>query len=269
MSRIILSFLLCCISSVGWTDTSCFMVQDNGKRVAQEGDCTTPRTPSSSFKLALSVIGYDAGILLDETHPKIPFKKGYPDYKDIWRQPHTPKLWMKNSCLWYSQYITHQLGAKKLKAYLEKLHYGNTDITGDKGESNGLKRSWISSSLEISPKEQLRFVADLKDNKLPLSVRAQIMTKSIMTSTPLANGWTLYAKTGSAWVHHPRTNQKTKFKQGWSVGWVTKGPRTLVFVYYVKEDHYRKGHAGARATQTVIEKLQQFIGKVDEKIQSP
>ncbi|KJV61184.1 putative beta-lactamase-like protein [Rickettsia amblyommatis str. Ac/Pa] len=42
-------------------------------------------------------MGYDDGFLIDETHPKLPFKEGYADYLEVWKQSQTPKDWMKNS----------------------------------------------------------------------------------------------------------------------------------------------------------------------------
>ena len=51
-------------------------------------------------------MGYDQGVLLDEAHPILPFKKGDIDWLPKWRKAHTPHLWMQNSCVWYSQKIT-------------------------------------------------------------------------------------------------------------------------------------------------------------------
>ncbi|AFC70333.1 putative beta-lactamase [Rickettsia amblyommatis str. GAT-30V] len=50
-----------------------------------------------AFKIAISLMGYDDGFLIDETHPKLPFKEGYADYLEVWKQSQTPKDWMKNS----------------------------------------------------------------------------------------------------------------------------------------------------------------------------
>ncbi|WP_231289986.1 penicillin-binding transpeptidase domain-containing protein [Rickettsia australis] len=57
---------------------------------------------------------------------------------EVWKQPHTPKDWMKNSCLWYSQIITKELGIEKFRDYVTQFDYGNHEILGDKGKNNGL-----------------------------------------------------------------------------------------------------------------------------------
>ncbi|KJW02328.1 penicillin binding transpeptidase domain protein [Rickettsia endosymbiont of Ixodes pacificus] len=87
---------------------------------------------------------------------------------------------MKTSCVWYSQVITKELGIEKFRDYVTKFDYGNRDISGDKGKNNGLTNAGLSSSLEISPEEQLAFLQKLAENKLPVSVKAQEMTKNIL-----------------------------------------------------------------------------------------
>ncbi|WP_410528006.1 penicillin-binding transpeptidase domain-containing protein [Rickettsia sibirica] len=55
---------------------------------------------------------------MDETHPKLPVKEGYAGYLEVWKQSQTPKDWMKNSCVWYSQIITKELGMEKFRDYV-------------------------------------------------------------------------------------------------------------------------------------------------------
>ena len=99
-------------------------------------------------------------------HPLWPFKKGYPDFLEVWKQDQTPKSWMKNSCVWYSQVLTRKLGMQKFQSYVTKLNYGNMDLSGDKGKNNGLTNAWLSSSLEISSIEQISFLEKLLNNTL-------------------------------------------------------------------------------------------------------
>ncbi|ASX27927.1 hypothetical protein BA173_03570 [Rickettsia sp. MEAM1 (Bemisia tabaci)] len=51
--------------------------------------------------------------------------------------------------------------------------YGNQDTSGDKGKNNGLTNAWLSSSLEISPEEQIAFLQKLAADQLPVSLKAQ------------------------------------------------------------------------------------------------
>lgn len=59
------------------TAIKCFLAKENNTVIKQEGDCQTRYTPQSIFKIALSLMGYDAGILENESQPEWPFKEGY------------------------------------------------------------------------------------------------------------------------------------------------------------------------------------------------
>lgn len=142
-----------------------------GVILVQEGECDRRVPPASTFKVPIALMGYDAGFLEDEHDPALPFKEGYPDWIESWRSDTDPAAWMKNSVVWYSQQVTQALGKEKFAGYVEAFGYGNADVSGDKGKDNGLTRSWLSSSLRISPLEQLDFLAKIVGRKLPASAR--------------------------------------------------------------------------------------------------
>ncbi len=73
----------------------CFIVKGKDKIIQQEGDCSQRYAPCSTFKIALNLIGYDSGILIDEMHPLWSFKKGYPDFLEFDLVSKPPKSWMK------------------------------------------------------------------------------------------------------------------------------------------------------------------------------
>lgn len=91
MKKVIL--LLCSImlsAGAAFAD-SCFIAKENGKVLKTEGDCEKRYAPESTFKIPLSLIGFDSGILVDEMHPVWPFKEGYVDWQEVWKQDQTPK----------------------------------------------------------------------------------------------------------------------------------------------------------------------------------
>ena len=47
-----------------------------GTVLLQEGNCIDRVTPASTFKIALSLMGYDAGFLKDEHKPVLPYRQG-------------------------------------------------------------------------------------------------------------------------------------------------------------------------------------------------
>jgi beta-lactamase class D len=125
----------------------CTAVADaaSGQVLLQRGDCETRVTPASTFKIAISLMGYDAGILKDEHHPEMPFRAGYVDWRESWKQPADPARWMKESVVWYSQQVTTALGMPRLQSYMTRFGYGNADVGGD-ATHDGLTLSWIGSS---------------------------------------------------------------------------------------------------------------------------
>ncbi len=242
----------------------CFLAKENNKVINQEGDCTSRHSPCSTFKIVLSLMGYDAGILEDETHPQWLFKKGYPAYFEKWKEPHNPSLWMKNSCLWYSQVLTQKLGIENFTDYVVKFNYGNQDVSGDKGKNNGLTNSWLSSSLEISPEEQLVFLQKLLDNKLPVSLKAHEMTRNIMFIEELPHGWKLYWKTASGLLLSRDRTEKLYIKHGWFVGWIQKNSRIIVFATHITDDKHQDTYAGPRAKANTKEKLLKLIDELEK-----
>ena len=58
-----------------------------GKILKQEGTCDKRVTAASTFKIAISLMGYDAGFQVDEHTPALPFRDGYLDWNPSWRAP--------------------------------------------------------------------------------------------------------------------------------------------------------------------------------------
>lgn len=184
-------------------------------------------TPCSTFKIVLSLMGYDAKVLQDLQNPVWEFHKGYDDFLESWKTSQTPQSWMKNSCVWYSKVIAHELGMEKVKTYLALLKYGNQNM------SSGLKKAWLSSSLKVSPKEQVFLIQKLVQEKLPLSLHAMQMTKSLLFLEDLPDGWKLFGKTG--WGDLTHELDPNNIEVGWFVGWVEKDNQFFPFAYNIRE----------------------------------
>lgn len=65
----IITFICMLFTIQVWADDSCFLMKENGKILQSQGDIAKRYSPCSTFKIALSLMGYDAGILQDQTHP--------------------------------------------------------------------------------------------------------------------------------------------------------------------------------------------------------
>ena len=143
----------------------CFILQDlaTNSIIFQEGQCLKPVSPCSTFKIPLAMIGFDSQILQTPNKPIWQYDANFEQTSDFcldsWKQAHDPSLWLKHSCVWYSQKLTTQLGMEKLQAYIDEFHYGNRDLSGNPGKQDGLTQAWLSSSLKISPSEQILFLS--------------------------------------------------------------------------------------------------------------
>jgi beta-lactamase class D len=236
----------------------CTVIADakTGDTVLQQGYCADRFTPASTFKVALSVMGYDADFLKDEHTPTLPFHKGYVDWGgEAWKQPTDPVRWLKYSVVWYSQQIAHALGEKTLHDYAVKFGYGNADFSGDPGKNNGLDRAWIASSLKISPLEQVAFLRKLVNRQLPVTAHALDMTLNVVDKISLPSGWIVHGKTGAALPRKPDYTFDEDHSWGWFVGWTSKGERTFVFARLVQDDKKEKGSAGVRTRDLLLQEL--------------
>lgn len=252
--------------SAGCTATAdagvlCTTVADagSGQQLRQDGTCERRVTPASTFKVAISLMGYDSGFLTDEHSPALPFRKGYPDWRPSWRTTTDPTSWIKNSVVWYSQRITLHLGETRFGRYVTTFHYGNEDVSGDPGEHNGLTHAWLSSSLKISPLEQQAFLEKVVRRELPVKPQAYDMTGRITALGTLADGWEVHGKTGTGFPAKADGSDDEDHAFGWFVGWASKDARTIVFVRLIQDEHAEPIPAGVRARDAFLTELPQIL----------
>ena len=158
-------------------------------------------TPASTFKIPHSLIGLETGAIssIDEVFPY----DGKPRELPIWEKTMDLREAMKVSCVPIFQTIARRIGKKRMKEWIDRLHYGNEDISGP------IDGFWLGSSLRISAMEQAKFLARLAEGKLPVSSKTVADVKELLVLEKMPE-YTLYGKTG----YHPPV--------GWWVGWLEK-----------------------------------------------
>lgn len=239
----------------------CILVRESGKYLINEGkNCAQRYSPASTFKVPLALMGYESKILEDENHPIWHPKQKIQTLAQYWDGEKTPFSWMKYSVVWYSQNITTKLGIKKFQQYVNILNYGNKDLSGNKGMNDGLTQSWLSSSLLISPVEQLDFIEKLANNKLPFSLESQDKSKNLirlMEESLLSDGWNIYGKTGTD------IDKINNQKKGYFIGFATKENRLISFVGHIsgKKD---SNIGGIYTKKIVIDRMENIL-KDDKK----
>jgi beta-lactamase class D len=231
----------------------------SGKQLLREGQCGERVTPASTFKIAISLMGYDSGVLRDEHAPALPFKEGYVDWRPAWRAPTDPARWMQESVVWYSQQVVARVGLSRVQTYVDHFAYGNRDLSDTRHRAelkdSGLSLAWINSSLAISPDEQAVFLRKLVRRELGVKPVAYEMTARILRQPDLPNGWQVWGKTGSGSPVLANGQSDSAHAYGWFVGWAGKGPRTVVFVRLAQDAQDTPGPSGIRARDALLSEL--------------
>jgi len=242
-------------------ETLCTLLVEaqTGRVVASQGDCVVRTTPASSFKLALALMGYDAGILKDAHTPAWPFRPEYLASHSEWKQTTDPTSWLANSVVWYSQVLTTRLGMDRFRAYIEKFDYGNKDVSGNPGKNDGLTEAWLSSSLQISPAEEVGFVRKMLVGNLPVSKNAVSSTMMIVPAWTLADGLVVHGKTGTGIAPATDGSLDSAHSVGWFVGWAERGGKRFIFARLIRQDLL--GRAGFVARDTLKADLPALLAK--------
>ena len=181
----------------------------------------TEFTPASTFKICNSLIGLETGVIRDQDFV-IPWDKVERNLP-VWNKDHDLKSAFKNSTVWYYQELARRVGGDKMKFWLNKCNYGNTDTTG------GIDCFWLTGGLRITPEKQVDFLRKLKNNQLPFSQRSMDITKEIMISKDTLN-YVLRTKTG--WGEDE--NQMV----GWYVGYMEKENNTYYFATCIQSTNF-------------------------------
>ncbi len=231
--------------------TVCTLIAEarpNGAVLLEDGpECSLRTSPASTFKIALALMGYDYGILDSPDAP-------------VWSKPDDPSVtagpreWMAQSLVWYSQLLTTQLGELRFSAYIRGFDYGNRNINGDPGRNNGLTNSWLSSSLRISPREQITFLRRVINRQLPLSNDVYVSTFAILPHFQ-AGDWSVTGKTGTGYQTGLRGELDRDRQFGWFVGWAEQGEKRVLFARLIKDEGPATPAAGLRARDALLAEL--------------
>jgi beta-lactamase class D len=227
----------------------------SGASLVREGTCDERVTPASTFKIAISLMGFDSGVLRNEHTPYLPYEPSYASGNPSWRHGTDPAGWLRESIVWYSQQVRLRLGAAAVRSYVDAFDYGNRGLSSGAGVDDAVALSELSPTLQISPTEQTVFLRKLVNRTLPVSAHAYDMTARLLKVETLANGWEVYGKTGTAYVRLPDGSEDETQSIGWFVGWANKGGRTLVFARLLQQPVRSDSYGGPRTRAAFLGEL--------------
>ncbi|BBB91163.1 MAG TPA: penicillin-binding transpeptidase domain-containing protein [Methylomusa anaerophila] len=199
-------------------------------------------SPCSTFKIYNSLAGLETGVL-DQEDVFTLFKWNGKQYAfPAWNHDQTLASATRDSVVWYFQELASRVGTKRMQAFLDKIGYGNRDISG------GLTTFWLRSSLQISASEQVDLLHRLYSEKLPVSPQnVAIVKKNITLSED--NGVRLMGKTGSGF-------QDDKWLLGWFVGCVEKQGNRYFFATNIEAPDGATGGKAREITKLILKDLQ-------------
>jgi beta-lactamase class D len=199
-------------------------------------------SPASTFKICNSIIGLETGVIKDENFV---IKWDSTQYQNPnWNKDTDLKTAFQNSTVWYYQHLARLVGAARMKEWLDKLNYGNADITG------GIDKFWLKGGLLITPHQQLEFLKRLYKGELPISSRTLQIVKRIFIKE-VTKRYVLCGKAG--WAVTNNTNI------GWFVGYVETKTNTFFFVNCVQNDDMDYSANFAESREAITRKILRLL----------
>lgn len=194
-------------------------------------------SPNSTYKIYSALFALDSGVI-STRDSLLKWDKEEHSFEE-WNQNQNLYTAMKNSVTWYFQSLDQQMPKQTIQTYVDKIHYGNQDV------SAGVKNYWLESSLKISPIEQVQTLKDFYTNQFDFNEQHIALIKDTI-KLETKNNATIYGKTGTGTVNNKHVN-------GWFIGYVESQNNTFFFATNIKSDHHAKGSIAEDITKSILE----------------
>lgn len=180
--------------------------------VFDEGRAKQRFLPAATFEIANAVIALELGAITDEAEV---FRwDGRPKPVAAWERDHTLASGMQASATWMFQEIARRIGKARMREWIDRLDYGNRDLSG------GIDLFWLQGGLRISAMEQVKFLHRLAEGRLPATQRAQRLVRNAMVAGK-TRSHALYARAGAA--------DSGRNAVAWWAGWVERMGRPVAY----------------------------------------
>lgn len=226
--------------------------------VAKQGLCAARHSPVATFDIPLALMGYDTGFLRNEREPALSPPPG-----EAGGEPLTPRGWVLTGAPWYGAAIARAVGPERLATYLRAFAYGNENLSGDPGVKDGFAQAWLSSSLAISPREQVDFLRKMLNGGLTVAPESVGRTIALLKQPESPAGYELYGASGTGYQRLADAALDRTRPLGWFVGWAEKDGRTFVFVRFMSLDIAVDEPLGARARRQTLGALAPVLAAQD------
>ncbi len=195
--------------------------------------------PNSTYKIYNALFGLEKDIITPENSFIKWNGTTYPF--ETWNKDQILSSAMSASVNWYFGYIDEQLGKTSVQEYLQKIGYGNEDLSGN------FSSYWMESSLKISPIEQVELLTRLQNQNLGFAsenVKAVKDTIHISSSSFVD----FYGKTGTGRVNGQDIN-------GWFIGFIENADNTYFFATNIQSEQHATGSKASDITLSILSDL--------------
>ncbi len=194
--------------------------------------------PASTFKILNSLIALETEAVKDQCDI-IEWDRRIRRY-DAWNQNQDLRSAFRDSVAWAYQELARRIGKTQMKVWVDKVNYGNGDISGD------IDTFWLEGELRISARQQMEFLIKLYKNELPFSQRNMDIVKEIMIEEQTTT-YAIRAKTGWVGGLYPQT--------GWYVGYLETVDNVHFFALNIAINKRKDGEARIGIARKVFQKL--------------
>ncbi|MBO5209379.1 MAG: BlaR1 family beta-lactam sensor/signal transducer [Lachnospiraceae bacterium] len=192
--------------------------------------------PDSTYKIYDALFGLEEGVITPEDSFIAWNGENYPF--EAWNADQTLQSAMTSSVNWYFQEVDEQLGVASVYNYIQKIGYGNENMSGD------FSTYWMESSLTISPIEQVELLTKLQNNSFDFAPENINMVKDAICLSSSDAG-TFYGKTGTGRVDGQDVN-------GWFIGFVETVDNTYFFATNIGDDSDATGGHATEITMSIL-----------------
>lgn len=191
----------------------------------------TERSPCSTFKIISSLIALENGIITPEDSTRT--WSGEVFWNEDWNKDIDFSEAFHTSCVWYFRQVIDDIGKDLMQKELDRLQYGNCDISDWEGRLNtnnqnrALTGFWIESSLMISPKEQTEVMERIFGAHSDYSEETQNALKKVMLVPEQEKAdLSIYGKTGMG-------KADDIVVDAWFTGFVERAEGKIYFCVYL------------------------------------
>lgn len=216
----------------------------------------TRRSPCSTFKIISSLIALENGIIDPNNSTRT--WSGEVFWNEDWNKDIDFTDAFHASCVWYFREVIDEIGKDMMQDELNKLQYGNCDISDWNGQLNtnnsnpALTGFWIESSLLISPKEQVEVIERIFGDNTNYSEEIRDQLKQVMLlSEQNESDILIYGKTGMGKSYGIVVDS-------WFTGFADSSEKRIYFCVYLGETD-NKDVSSAKAREIAIKIVSDYL----------